>query len=218
MASIWAKGEKMFKLGLTGGIACGKSTVAQMLSQKGALVIDADQVAREVVLPGEPAWTEIVEWLGEEILLENGCLDRLKIGKRVFEDESARRKLNALIHPRVRDLFLTQSRELAQSHPHKIQVWDVPLLYEAGMVDLVDYVVVVSSLKEQQVRRLLERNGLAREESLQRINAQMDLQKKIEAADFVLANDNTRRFLQAQVDQFWEKLQRIKRHRRKHMT
>lgn len=202
----------MFRLGLTGGIACGKSTVAQMLSQKGALVIDADQLAREVVLPGEPAWTGIVKWLGEEILLENGHLDRSKIGKRVFKDESARQRLNALIHPRVRDLFLIQSRELAQSHPQKIQVWDVPLLYEAGMVDLVDYVLVVASLKEHQIRRLLERDGLAREESLQRISAQMDLQKKVDAADFVLANDNTRKFLQTQVDLFWEKLQKIRRY------
>lgn len=204
------RGRKLLKLGLTGGIACGKSTVAQMLSQKGALIIDADQLAREVVQPGKPAWVGIVNWLGEEVLLEDGSLDRSKIGARVFRDESARQQLNALTHPRVRALFLTQSRELAQSYPQKIQVWDIPLLFETGMENLVDYVVVVASREEKQIMRLLERNGLAREEALRRINAQMDLWKKVEAADFVLDNDSTRESLQAQVDQLWEKLQKIR--------
>ena len=199
----------MLKLGLTGGIACGKTTAAQMLSQKGALIIDADRLAREVVQPGEPAWVEIVNWLGKGILLEDGSLDRTKIAARVFKDRPARQQLNALIHPRVRNLFLTQSEELAQSSPQKIQVWDVPLLFEAGMEKLVDYVVVVASREENQVTRLLERNGLAREEALRRINAQMDLWKKVMAADFVLANDSSRDSLRRQVDQLWEKLQKI---------
>lgn len=199
----------MLKLGLTGGIACGKSTVAQMLSQKGALIIDADRLAREVVRPGKPAWVEIVKWLGEEVLLEDGSLDRPKIAARVFKDESARQQLNALTHPHVRALFLTQSRELAQSYPQKIQVWDIPLLFEAGMENLVDYVAVVASREEKQIMRLLERNGLAREEALQRINAQMALQKKIKAADFVLDNNSTRESLQAQVDRLWDELQKI---------
>ncbi len=199
----------MLKLGLTGGIACGKTTAAQMLSQKGALIIDADRLAREVVQPGEPAWVEIVNWLGKGILLEDGSLDRTKIAARVFKDRPARQQLNALIHPRVRNLFLTQSEELAQSSPQKIQVWDVPLLFEAGMEKLVDYVAVVASREENQVTRLLERNGLAREEALRRINAQMDLWKKVMAADFVLANDSSRDSLRRQVDQLWEKLQKI---------
>ena len=180
-----------------------------MLSQKGALILDADLLAREVVRPGQPAWAGIVNWLGEEILLADGSLDRSKIAARVFQDESARQRLNALIHPRVRTLFLTQSKKLSQNHPQKIQVWDVPLLFEAGMEKLVDYVVVVASREEKQIMRLLVRNGLAREEALRRINAQMDLWKKVMAADFVLANDNTRESLQMQVDQLWEKLQQL---------
>lgn len=198
----------MFKLGLTGNIACGKSTVAQMLAEKGALVIDADQLAREVVRPGRPAWADIVKWLGEEVLRGDGSLDRQKVASHVFNDKRALQQLNALTHPRVIELFHAQSREFAHSYPQKIQVWDVPLLFEAGMENMVDYIVVVASREENQISRLRERNGLSREEALQRIKSQLDLQKKIQAADFVLDNDNTREFLRKKVDLLWEKLQK----------
>lgn len=197
----------MFIIGLTGNIACGKSTVAQMLAEKGALIIDADQLAREVVRPGQPAWAAIVKWLGEEILLADSSLDRQKIASRVFNDKAALQKLNALTHPQVISLFHTRSREFAESDPQKIIVWDVPLLFEAGMEGMVNYVVVVASREETQISRLQERDGLSREEALQRISSQLNLQKKIQAADFVLDNDSTIEFLQQQVDSLWEKLQ-----------
>lgn len=201
----------MFILGLTGNIACGKSTVAQMLAEKGARIIDADQLAREVVRPGQPAWADIVRWLGKDILQEDGNLDRQKIASCVFNDKNALQKLNAFTHPRVIELFHIQSKECAENYPQKIQVWDVPLLFEAGMESMVDYVVVVASREENQISRLQERDGLSREEALQRIRAQLDLQKKIRAADFVLDNDSTKEFLQKQVDLLWVKLQEAKK-------
>ncbi|NLJ55438.1 MAG: dephospho-CoA kinase [Firmicutes bacterium] len=197
----------MFIIGLTGNIACGKSTVAQMLAEKGALVIDADQLAREVVRPGQPAWAAIVKWLGEGVLLEDGSLDRQKIASHVFNDKGALQKLNALTHPQVISLFHTRSRECAKGDPGKIIVWDVPLLFEAEMEGMVNCVVVVASREETQISRLRERNGFSREEARQRIRSQLELQKKIQGADFVLDNDSTIEFLQQQVDSLWEKLQ-----------
>lgn len=197
----------MFIIGLTGNIACGKSTVAQMLTEKGALIIDADQLAREVVRPGQPAWAAIVKWLGEDVLLKDSSLDRQKIASLVFNDKEALQKLNALTHPHVISLFHTRSRECAKGDPRKIIVWDVPLLFEAGMESMVDCVVVVASREETQISRLRERDGFSREEALQRIRSQLELQKKIQGADFVLDNDCTIEFLQQQVDLLWENLQ-----------
>ncbi len=199
----------MLKVGLTGGIACGKSTVAQMLAHKGALLIDADQIARETVKPGEPAWEEIVAWLGRDILTPDGNLDRRKIANLVFNNKHDLQKLNKIVHPRVMELFYVRSRELEKRYPQKIQIWDIPLLFEAGEQDSVDFIVVVASRAENQIKRLMERDGLSREEALNRINSQQDLQAKISAADFVIYNDDTKEFLKNQVDLLWEKLRVI---------
>jgi dephospho-CoA kinase len=210
---IWIAGRKgdeiLLKVGLTGGIACGKSTVAQMLAHKGALLIDADQIARETVKPGEPAWEEIVAWLGRDILTPDGNLDRRKIANLVFNNKHDLQKLNKIVHPRVMELFYVRSRELEKRYPQKIQIWDIPLLFEAGEQDSVDFIVVVASRAENQIKRLMERDGLSREEALNRINSQQDLQAKISAADFVIYNDDTKEFLKNQVDLLWEKLRVI---------
>jgi len=195
------------RVGLTGGIACGKSTVAQILVQKGALLLDADQLAREAVKPGEPAWKEITAWLGEGVLMRDGSLDRRKIANLVFNNEPALQRLNQIVHPRVMELFQVRSRELSERYPGKIQIWDIPLLFEAGYRGYVDFIVVVASSREVQIKRLAERNRLSREEALNRINAQQDLQAKINAADYVIYNNDTMETLEKQVNLLWEKLE-----------
>ena len=194
-------------VGLTGGIACGKSTVAAMLVQKGALLIDADRLSREVVEPGSRAREEIVRWLGDSIIDKEGKLDRKKIASIVFNDEKSLAKLNSIIHPRVLELFYQKSSELGRKYPGRLLIWDIPLLFEAGYEDRVDYIVVVACKEEIQIERISERNGLSREEALKRIRSQMELKKKIEKADYVIYNNGTRDLLKKQVDLLWEKLQ-----------
>lgn len=205
----------MLKLGLTGGIACGKTTVAKMLILKGALLLDADLFAREVVEPGKPAWVEIVSWLGEKVCQEDGTLDRAQIAALVFSNPEALQKLNSITHPRVKELFFLKSKELAQKYPYKIQVWDIPLLFEINMHKDVDIVLVVAADKEIQIARLRERDGLSREEALRRISSQMDLQEKIKAADFIIFNNGTISFLQEQVDRIWRNLEKLEAERQK---
>lgn len=199
----------MLKVGLTGGIACGKSTVARMLKEKGALLIEADELAREVVEPGKPALQEIVQWLGKRVLKKDQTLDRAFVAELVFNDVKARQKLNNIIHPRVKQLFLQRSRELKEKHPQKTQVWEIPLLIEAGMQDLVDVVVVVVSSTECQVERMKARNDLAREEALQRIQSQMPLDEKAAAADYVVHNNGSLTQLQEKIDRLWEQLKAL---------
>ncbi len=199
----------MFKLGLTGGIACGKTTIAKMLILKGALLLDADLLAREVVEPGKPAWSEIVSWLGKRVCQEDGTLDRAQIGAVVFPNSEALQKLNSITHPRIKELFSVKSKELAQKYPHKIQVWDIPLLFEIDMHKDVDIVLVVAADKEIQITRLRERDGLSREEALRRIRSQMDLQEKIKAADYIIFNNGTVSSLQEQADRIWKKLEKF---------
>lgn len=200
----------MLKVGLTGGIAAGKSTAAAMLARKGVLLFDADCLARRVVEPGQPAWEEIVKWLGKDYLHKDGTLNRKVIADLVFTDEASRQKLNSIVHPRVKELFQRKSSEQRKREPQKIQVWEIPLLFEAKMEHLVDIVVVVASSRDFQVERLMERDGLSRNEALRRIQAQYSLEEKIRRADYVLNNDETEEILQKQVDLLWEKLKKIR--------
>jgi dephospho-CoA kinase len=198
--------SELFKVGLTGGIACGKSTVARLLVNKGALLIDADQLARELVEPGKPAWVEIVNWLGEGVLREDGSLDRARLAALVFGSDLHLQQLNSIVHPRVRGLFTERSNQLAEKYSDRIQIWDIPLLFEAGFQDRVDYIVVVACSEETQIKRLTERDGMDRDEAIRRIRSQLELKKKINTADFVINNDGPKDFLEGQINILWEKL------------
>jgi len=202
-------------VGLTGGIACGKSTVARLLERKGALLISADQLAREVVEPGKPAYREIVSWLGRGILTEEGTLDRKALADIVFHQEEARTRLNAIVHGRVGELLQARSRDLEARHPCGIQVWEVPLLFEGGMESTVDVVVVVASSEENQLLRLQQRDGLSRSEALARILTQLPLERKISAGDFVLHNNDTEEDLEQQTAEVWRKLSEIQYSRKR---
>ena len=196
----------MLKVGLTGGIACGKSTVAEMLKEKGAFLIDADQLAREVVEPGQPAFQEIVQWLGEGVVAEDGFLDRQGLAQIVFQDQKALSTLNSIVHSRVIQLFEERSNYILEKYPGAIQVWDVPLLIEADMQDAVDVTVVVASSEENQLLRLSQRDGLKKDDAIARVKSQLSLDQKIAAADYVLYNNSTLNDLQTQVDLLWRQL------------
>jgi dephospho-CoA kinase len=186
-------------LGLTGGIGSGKTVVGEMFARLGAEVIDADQLARDVVEPGQPALDEIVKRFDPEILLPDGRLDRRKLGRIVFADAAARAALNAITHPRIRermDAAVTARRERAG-----VLILDIPLLYETARTTPVEKVIVVWVDPATQIRRLLDRGGLTPEEARKRIAAQMPLDEKRALADHVIDNsgslDATRRQVEA---------------------
>jgi dephospho-CoA kinase len=195
----------MVIIGLTGGIASGKSTVAAMLAEKGAVILDADRMARELVEPGKAAWQEIVQWLGRDFMLEDGSIDRERLGRLVFQDAEARRKLNAIIHPRVGQEMAARTGQLRNDCFGSILVYDVPLLIEAGMQDMADLILLVYVPEEIQLQRLQRRDNLSREEALLRIRAQMPLKEKKKHAHAVIDNSGTLTDTALQVDEFWER-------------
>ena len=194
----------MVKIGWTGGIASGKSTVAGMLKEKGAVILDADEVAREVVLPGEPAWKEIVEWLGEEILKEDGSLDRKKLGQKVFFDPEALSRLNSIVHPRVSRRMEEQTRFLEENSNAEVLVQDIPLLIEGGLFRTVEVVLLVVVSPETQISRICRRDGIEYEDAQARLQAQMPLEKKQEFADFIIDNEGPLENTRQQVEEFWK--------------
>lgn len=199
---------RVLLIGLTGGIASGKSLVASRLSELGAHHIDADALAREVVAPGSAGLAEIVQEFGTAVLLDDGSLDRAALGAIVFSDAEARAKLNAITHPRVRDLVAERVAAAEASDPDAIVVYDVPLLAEAdpGSRPRLDSVVVVHADTETRVRRMVEHRGMSREEAMHRINSQATDSERLAIADVVLDNHGTTDALLAQVDELWSAL------------
>ena len=176
----------MILVGLTGGVATGKSTVAKMFKQCGAVVIDADELAREVVKPGKPAWREIVTLFGKTILNRDRSLNRQALGSIVFRNRTKRRQLERIIHPRVAREQARLTKQAARTDPQAVVIYDVPLLFEAGIDTRVDTTIVVAADRKTQVARLKKRNGLSQAEAVRRIRSQMPLAKKIQRADHVL--------------------------------
>jgi len=185
-------------LGLTGGIGSGKTLVGEMFAQLGAEIIDADQLARDVVEPGQPALGEIVERFGPDVLQADGRLDRAKLGSIVFADASARTALNAITHPRIRERMEAAVSERKDRSGVLILV--IPLLYESARTALVEKVIVVWVDPQTQFRRLVERGGLTAEQAQQRIAAQMPLDQKRALADHVIDNRGTPEETRRQVE------------------
>lgn len=196
----------MIIVGLTGGIASGKSTVSRMLKALGAVILDADQLARAVVLPGKPAWREIVDWLGESILSPDGSLDRARLGEMVFADAAKRQKLNQIVHPRVFAALLKRTAQIRRTAPEAILVYDVPLLIETGLHRSVDLVLLVYVTPEIQLQWLCRRDKLSRAEAQKRIAAQTPLDEKKRYADYVINNSGTLRNTARQVKALWRYL------------
>lgn len=192
----------MLKVGLTGGMGSGKSTVARRFAELGAVIIDADQIARDVVEPGEPALAELAEAFGEGILLDDGSLNRGELAKRAFVSAEKTELLNSITHPRIEQ----RTEEQFNAAGDAIIVFDSPLLIEMGQSEAQDLVVVVHTPVEVRLDRLVESRGVDREDAKQRIAKQIGDDKRLQFADVVLENSGTEEDLVHQVDRIWERI------------
>ena len=199
----------MIVVGLTGGIATGKSTVAQMFKQCGAIVIDADQLARDVVRPGTSAWREIVKCFGKVILNPDRTINRHALGAIVFHHRVKLRKLERIIHPRVAREKERLVRQIAKRTPYAVVIYEVPLLFEVGANKRVDKTLVVTADRATQIARLKKRNGFTRTEALRRIKHQMPLTQKARLADVVLNGTHVRSHLRKEVGSVFRKFQQL---------
>lgn len=198
----------MLTVGLTGGIACGKSAVAKLLSQKGAKIIDLDQIAREVVKPGTEAWFELISFFGQEVLSSDGSLDRKKLGEIIFADAEKRKKLNDITHGTIikqvqehKENFYADPRNLG-----KVLVIMAPLLIEAKMFTMVDRLMVVCCREEIQRIRLMKRDNIDAQEAERRIRSQMPMEEKLKYAHFIIDNSGSLEQTEKQVAEIWAKL------------
>jgi dephospho-CoA kinase len=193
-------------IGITGGIATGKSTVTQMLRELGAKVLDADEIAREVVAPGKPALLEIAaRW--PEVVDENGVLDRQKLGERVFAKSDERKALDAITHPKIQAEVLERTQALFEAGV-PVVLYDAPLLIENKLHEAMDGVILVVVPRDVQLQRLMARNGLTREAALARIASQMPLDEKRKYARWVVDNSGSLDATRAQVLQVWQEATR----------
>jgi dephospho-CoA kinase len=194
----------MLLVGLTGGIGSGKSTVAHLLEERGAVVFDADVIAREVVEPGTPGHSAVVDRFGANVLAPGGELDRDALASIVFADPAARRDLEAIVHPEVRRLFAEGSE--AYRDTDRVVVFSAPLLVETGMHTAFDVLIVLSTRVETQVERLMRGRGMSEDAVLDRVAAQAPMEAKAEVADVLLPNEGDLAELRERVDRAWAEL------------
>ncbi|MFH0794753.1 MAG: dephospho-CoA kinase [bacterium] len=190
-------------IGLTGSFGSGKSTVAGMFAERGAVVIDADEITHRLQQPGTPVFDKIVRLLGREVVQPDGELDRKAIAKRVFSDPSLREKINDIVHPRVRE---EEMRALEENRSAPLVVLNVPLLLENKMDSLVDHVVVVVIEEPQRMERLLKRSGISKEEVVSRLATQIPQSEKVRRAHHVIDNSGSLEFTRRQVDHLIEQI------------
>ncbi len=196
----------MYVIGLTGGIGSGKSTVARMLERRGAKLLSADAVGHEVYEPGRPAWQEIVDAFGREVVGADGKIDRKKLGPIVFSDPEQLRRLNAVTHPRMKEL-MREKLEGERVSGARIAVLEAALLFDAGWDDLTDEVWVTVAPPEVAAARTAERSGISVEEALSRIRAQMSNEERISRSQVVIDTDRALERTEEQVSGEWERLQ-----------
>ncbi|MEW6774975.1 MAG: dephospho-CoA kinase [Bdellovibrionota bacterium] len=197
----------MLIVGLTGGIACGKSTVAGMFESLGARVLDADQVARDIVRPGLPAHEEIKTTFGPGVIAPDGAIDRTALGKIIFADPAARARLNAITHPRIAQESARKLNELRESGT-QVALYEAALLVETGSYRLYGGLIVVTARPEIQVERLMKRDGITREAALEKITSQMPMEKKTAVADWIIDNSGTPNATRPQVEKVWLELKK----------
>ncbi len=191
----------MLKIGLTGGIGSGKSTVANLFSQHGAPIIDMDEIAREVVLPGKPAMQEIREYFGDDICDEKGILDRKKLRAVIFNDEDKRQHLENIVHPRIRQRVVEKLKPL--NSPYCIIV--IPLLFETGLQDTVDRILVVDVSVEEQITRTTQRDNLDEDYAMKIIASQVDRQTRLDNADDIIDNSGDITELESRIEKLHQK-------------
>jgi len=196
----------MVRVGLTGGIASGKSSVCDIFSRLGARVLDADIIAREVVKPGRPAWMKLRETFGLEFFHPDGSLNRRSLRRLVFRDPEKRRQLDEIVHPEVMRAVREWLEAMGRGEPHAVLLVDIPLLVEVGAVKGFDRVVLVFVKEEIQLARLMERDRLSLEEARKALEAQMPLREKLAFADYVVDNNGSLEETQLQVEAVWREL------------
>jgi dephospho-CoA kinase len=208
----------MLIVGVTGGVASGKTTVSRMFEKEGAYLIDADQIARELVQPQRPAWKEIVRFFGKEILGKDGTIDRKRLADIAFSDSGKRGVLNEIIHPRIEKEMWRMKKQIGRKDPYAVIIFDAPLLVETGFHREVDKVVVVTSKETQQIKRLKKRAGMTREETQRIISSQMALEKKVGVADFIIPNEGSLKATRRRVREVFQELRKIALQKRRGTT
>jgi len=201
------KGDgRHFLLGVTGGIASGKSTVSEMLGELGAPLIDFDLIARQVVEPGTPGLAKIVDYFGRQVLAEDGTLDRKKMSDIVFGDMEKRKKLESFTHPPIYDAFFEQVEAITRKDPEAMIQVAVPLLIELNLQYLFDKLLVIHVPAEVQIERLARRDGITQEAAATILKAQLPIDEKVQFADFVVDNSRDLAYTQEQIEKIWERL------------
>ena len=201
----------MLNVGLTGGIACGKSTVAKMFVEKGAHLIDFDKLAHRLQEPGQPAWQKVVDYFGRQMLRPDQKIDRVKLGRIVFADKKKLRVLNKLVHPPVYREWQLRLEKIGRKEKHAIVLSDVPLLFEGKKTHLFDLTILVLSDPEDQICRLISRNRISGEDARARLKSQMPIGKKTALADIVIDNRDSIARTKKTVDREWRKLVRLEK-------
>ena len=196
----------MIVIGLTGSFGTGKSTVARMLKELGARVLDADTIAHDLIRPGRNCWRKIVHCFGLDILNKNQSINRDKLAKIVFKKRQDLRKLEEIIHPLVIREIAARLGKIENSRKNEIVVIDAPLLIEAGLAKKVDTLIVVKLNRTGQIARALKQKGISRAQILKRIRSQLPLSKKIAIADYVIDNNRRKNDTRRQVKKIWEEI------------
>ena len=198
--------DRTIVLGITGGIACGKSLVCQFFRELGAAVMSADELAREVVKPGEEAYEKIITHFGNGILTEEGTINRALLAEKIFLVPAERQELNRITHPAIGHLADKRISELRQDPTVPLIIYEAPLLFEAKAEERVDLVLVVATTPKQQLERLMQRDKLSQKEALLRIAAQMPLSEKISRADILVENNAPRAATKKLIQQIFTEL------------
>ncbi|MFQ5455207.1 MAG: dephospho-CoA kinase [Nitrospirota bacterium] len=199
----------MSLIGLTGGIASGKSTIALLFKEAGAYVIDVDKIAHNIILPVTCVWRKIVDNFGEDILNENNTINRRKLGDIIFDDPEKREELNNIVHPAIFMEGENQRKEIIKNDPNAIIIYDAALLIETGANEFMDRIILVYTDKKTQLKRIMERDNLSRREALQRIKAQMPLDEKKRYADYLINSSRTICEIKNEVGVIYEELESI---------
>jgi dephospho-CoA kinase len=196
---------------VTGGIATGKSTVSRILEDLGAPLIDFDVLARRVVESGKPAWKEILDYFGKEVLQDDGSIDRKRLSDVVFQDEAKRKKLEGFTHPRIFEEFDRQVKEITSRDPDAIIQAGIPLLIELNLQHRFDKVLLVYAPRETQIDRLMKRDRIGREAVMSILKAQVPIDEKVRYADFVIHNEGSLENTRKQVKAVWKELKKMQK-------
>ena len=199
----------MLVVGLTGGVASGKTVVSQVLKEEGAYLIDADQIARTLVQPRTPVWDELRRTFGEDILGENGSIHRKKLAARIFSNPDERDLLNRILHPRIKQQMDRRVEEIREEDPDAIVVIDAALLVESGNYREMDKVIVIATTETKQIERLRGRQGLSEEEARRMVSSQISAEERLKVADYVIQNEGSLEETRKRAKEIFQELKRL---------